>query len=162
MVSKQHRDVSWTTALRVTGLVAPAASGRQYQPGRQERPDPGRQRCNRRPWHAIARGQLRQDHDSPNRAVVVLVPARPVDPAGGARIDLRHGTDTATGNEGAPWHVGAECAALGADDIAIDASGHLTIAARDDRPGRDDHLHDAPIGTSPTAAAGRIGNHQDY
>ena len=71
--------------------------------------------------------------DSPNRATVVLSSgAGQLTLADGARIDLRHGTD-ATGNDGrsrgtlelnAPRIINPDGTS---NDIAIDASGHLSI-----------------------------------
>ncbi|WP_460149308.1 filamentous haemagglutinin family protein [Pseudomonas sp. H1_A03] len=104
--------------------------------------------------------QLRVDSygkiiDSPNRAVVVLGSGTgQLTLAGGARIDLRHGTDTATGNDGRNrGTLELNAPRLGADDIAIDASGHLTIdGARSIALNGMITYDDAPIGTSPTAS----------
>ena len=83
--------------------------------------------------------QLRVDSygkiiDSPNRATVVLSSgAGQLTLADGARIDLRHGTDAATGNDGrsrgtlelnAPRIINPDGTS---NDIAIDASGRVTI-----------------------------------
>ena len=72
--------------------------------------------------------------DAPNRAVVELNAADgPLTLASGARIDLRHGTDAALGklpgqNDGtARGTLELNAPRLGADDIAIDASGALSI-----------------------------------
>ncbi|MBV4476864.1 filamentous hemagglutinin family protein [Pseudomonas botevensis] len=72
--------------------------------------------------------------DAPNRAVVELNAADgPLTLASGARIDLRHGTDAALGklpgqNDGtARGTLELNAPRLGTDDIAIDASGALSI-----------------------------------
>ncbi len=78
--------------------------------------------------------QLRVDSygkiiDSPNRATVVLSSGQgQLTLADGLRIDLRHGTDAATANDGrSRGTLELNAPRLGADDIAIDASGQLTI-----------------------------------
>ncbi|MCU7248031.1 filamentous hemagglutinin family protein [Pseudomonas koreensis] len=72
--------------------------------------------------------------DAPNRAVVELNAADgPLTLASGARIDLRHGTDATLGklpgqNDGtARGTLELNAPRLGTDDIAIDASGALSI-----------------------------------
>ena len=78
--------------------------------------------------------QLRVDSygkiiDSPNRATVVLGSGTgQLNLADGMRIDLRHGTEAVTGNDGRNrGTLELNAPRLGADDIAIDASGRLTI-----------------------------------
>ncbi|MGK9418671.1 filamentous hemagglutinin family protein [Pseudomonas cedrina] len=78
--------------------------------------------------------QLRVDSygkiiDSPNRAIVVLSSGQgQLTLANGARIDLRHGTEAATGNDGrSRGTLELNAPRVGGDDIAIDASGQLTI-----------------------------------
>lgn len=78
--------------------------------------------------------QLRVDSygkiiDSPNRAIVVLTSGQgQLTLANGARIDLRHGTEAATGNDGrSRGTLELNVPRIGGDDIAIDASGQLTI-----------------------------------
>jgi len=78
--------------------------------------------------------QLRVDSygkiiDSPNRATVVLSSGQgQLTLADGMRIDLRHGTDAATSNDGRPrGTLELNAPRLGGNDIAIDASGQLTI-----------------------------------
>ncbi|MHC8367505.1 filamentous hemagglutinin family protein [Pseudomonas sp. ZT5P21] len=107
--------------------------------------------------------------DSPNRAMVDLTSREGVlTLAGGARIDLRHGTDVAVGSESGQndgrargtlelnarrMGVAAPDAVYG--DIAIDASGNLDIqGARSIAVNGTWHYNDAPLGTDP-AASGR-------
>lgn len=78
--------------------------------------------------------QLRVDSygkiiDSPNRAIVVLSSGQgQLTLANGARIDVRHGTEAATGNDGRNrGTLELNAPRVGGDDIAIDASGPLTI-----------------------------------
>ena len=78
--------------------------------------------------------QLRLDSygkiiDSPNRAIVVLSSGQgELTLANGARIDLRHGTEAATGNDGrSRGTLELNAPRVGGNDIAIDASGQLTI-----------------------------------
>ena len=67
--------------------------------------------------------------DSPNRAMVVLGSGDgQLTLASGARIDLRHGTDGAAGNDGRNrGTLELNAPRLGSNDIAIDASGRVTI-----------------------------------
>lgn len=78
--------------------------------------------------------QLRVDSygkiiDSPNRAIVVLSSGQgQLTLTNGVRIDLRHGTEAATGNDGrSRGTLELNAPRLGGNDIAIDASGQLTI-----------------------------------
>lgn len=78
--------------------------------------------------------QLRVDSygkiiDSPNRAIVVLGSGLgQLTLAEGARIDLRHGTAAATGNDGrSRGTLELNAPRVGGNDIAIDARGQLTI-----------------------------------
>ena len=78
--------------------------------------------------------QLRVDSygkiiDSPNRAIVVLSSGQgQLTLANGARIDLRHGTEAATGNDGrSRGTLELNAPRVGGNDIAIDARGPLTI-----------------------------------
>ncbi|MCK6190603.1 filamentous haemagglutinin family protein [Pseudomonas sp. EYE_354] len=78
--------------------------------------------------------QLRVDSygkiiDSPNRATVVLSSGQgQLTLATGARIDLRHGTEAATGNDGRNrGTLELNAPRVGGNDIAIDARGPLTI-----------------------------------
>jgi len=78
--------------------------------------------------------QLRVDSygkiiDSPNRAIVVLGSGQgQLTLANGARIDLRHGTAAATGNDGRNrGTLELNAPRVGGNDIAIDARGPLTI-----------------------------------
>ncbi len=67
--------------------------------------------------------------DSPNRAMVVLGSGDgQLTLASGVRIDLRHGTDGAAGNDGRNrGTLELNAPRLGSNDIAIDASGRVTI-----------------------------------
>ncbi|KAA8562418.1 Heme/hemopexin-binding protein [Pseudomonas extremaustralis] len=104
--------------------------------------------------------QLRVDSygkiiDSPNRAIVVLGSGTgQLTLADGARIDLRHGTEAATANDGRNrGTLELNAPRLGADDIAIDASGRLTIqGARSIALNGMDTYDNAPLGTGTTAS----------
>lgn len=103
--------------------------------------------------------QLRVDSygkiiDSPNRAIVVLSSGKgQLTLADGLRIDLRHGTETATGNDGRNrGTLELNAPRLGTNDIAIDASGRLTIqGARSIALNAMATYDDAPVGTDTTA-----------
>ncbi|WP_106804358.1 filamentous hemagglutinin family protein [Pseudomonas sp. S5D5] len=103
--------------------------------------------------------QLRVDSygkiiDSPNRASVVLGSGTgQLTLADGMRIDLRHGTETATGNDGRNrGTLELNAPRVGANDIAIDASGRLTIqGARSIALNGMATYTDAPVGTDTTA-----------
>ncbi|ETK19758.1 filamentous haemagglutinin family protein [Pseudomonas sp. FH1] len=104
--------------------------------------------------------QLRVDSygkiiDSPNRATVVLGSGTgQLTLADGMRIDVRHGTETATGNDGRNrGTLELNAPRLGANDIAIDASGNLTIVgARSINLNGMVTYDDAPTKTNPTAS----------
>ncbi|WP_130909277.1 filamentous hemagglutinin family protein [Pseudomonas mucidolens] len=98
--------------------------------------------------------------DSPNRAMVVLGSGDGLlTLADGVRIDLRHGTSTATGNDGrsrgtlelnAPRLINADGSS---NDIAIDASGRLVIdGARSITLNGMIRYDDAPVKNDPTAS----------
>ncbi|WP_455883790.1 filamentous haemagglutinin family protein [Pseudomonas putida] len=66
--------------------------------------------------------------DSPNRATVVLSSGQgQLTLADGVHIDLRHGTDAATSDGRPRGTLELNAPRLGGNDIAIDASGQLTI-----------------------------------
>nr|WP_314535311.1 filamentous hemagglutinin family protein [uncultured Pseudomonas sp.] len=67
--------------------------------------------------------------DAPNRATVVLGSGQgQLTLADGVRIDLRHGTGAVAGNDGrSRGTLELNAPRLGSNDIAIDASGRLTI-----------------------------------
>ena len=103
--------------------------------------------------------QLRVDSygkiiDSPNRAIVMLGSGTgQLTLADGVHIDLRHGTD-ATGNDGRNrGTLELNAPRLGSNDIAIDASGRLTIeGARSIALNGMVTYDDAPAKTDATAS----------
>ena len=104
--------------------------------------------------------QLRVDSygkiiDSPNRAMVVLSSGQgQLTLADGMHVDLRHGTETAVGNDGrARGTLELNAPRLGTNDIAIDASGKLAIVgARSIALNGMVTYDDAPTMTGPTAS----------
>ncbi|WP_231502368.1 filamentous haemagglutinin family protein [Herbaspirillum sp. RV1423] len=109
--------------------------------------------------------------DSPNRAIVELNSGNGVlTLASGAQIDLRHGTNTAVGNDGvARGTLDLNAARIGSNgkqtdadaatygDIAIDARGSLNIrGARSIAVNGVQRYDDAPLGTVKDAAGNDV------
>ncbi|MCM2364646.1 filamentous haemagglutinin family protein [Pseudomonas sp. SR18] len=93
--------------------------------------------------------------DSPNRAMVVLGSGSgQLTLADGVRIDLRHGTGAAAGNDGRNrGTLELNAPRLGGNDVAIDASGRLTIqGARSITLNGMATYDDAPQKNDPTAS----------